>query len=218
MQTKRRRELSTSMLSAKGLKSVTQAIRKKHDGDSTLSSAEGVASAQWNSRIEALSSVHEFQLEWDNDFTYHVARNIQEMRAHRGYTQAELAERAGVSQPKIARAESGDANLTAQMIERYIAALAGRLRFSIEPAEAHVPHFEPWWKLRQYLSARTHVTQQQSCMVHVSGGAVYGAWNHHLNQLRGEASAGDMYSLDSARLSTETTKLLEMPKGDAAHA
>jgi hypothetical protein len=49
------------------------------------------------------------------------------------------------SQPAIARIEGGDENITLQTLKRLIRALDGRLRLSIEPKEAGLPHWGCWW-------------------------------------------------------------------------
>ena len=52
----------------------------------------------------------------------------------------------GTSQPKIARIESGEENITLRTLERLCSALNGRLRLAVEPAEVHFPRIErPWW-------------------------------------------------------------------------
>ncbi len=103
------------------------------------------------SRIRELFRDPGFRLEWDNDLGFHVARNLQELRRHRGLTQAELADAAGTTQPKVALAESGAANLTLRTLVRYAEALDGRLRFSIEPSELNLPQAPTWWNVVQFL-------------------------------------------------------------------
>ena len=100
-----------------------------------------------NSRLAELYADPEFQLEWDNDLGFHLARHLVRLRKHRGLTQAELAERVGTSQPKVARIEGADENVTLRTIERLTNALDGRIRFGIEPAEIQIPHMPPWWDL-----------------------------------------------------------------------
>lgn len=57
-------------------------------------------------------------------------------RQDAGLTQAELAKRAGLSQPAVARLESPDHNPTLDTLERVAQALGVRLRISLEPREA----------------------------------------------------------------------------------
>ena len=55
----------------------------------------------------------EFRLAFDERrFYLQIARLVSDLRARAGLSQAELAERAGVSQPLIARLEKGDSRRT----------------------------------------------------------------------------------------------------------
>jgi transcriptional regulator with XRE-family HTH domain len=78
-----------------------------------------------------------------------LGRNLFELRQYRSLTQEEVAERAGSTQPKIASAERGKANLTLKSIRKLIKALDGRLRISIEPAEMNRPYLGDWWESHQ---------------------------------------------------------------------
>lgn len=98
-----------------------------------------------DSWISGIERSPEYRLERDNDINFQVARNLFELRRWRGYTQEEVAERMGSTQPKVAAAESGMANLTFRTFRRFIDALGGRLRISVLPAECDLPRFEPWW-------------------------------------------------------------------------
>jgi hypothetical protein len=120
-------------------------IPLKRDSASPNPSKEAPPSGASQSRIEALFADQEFRLEWDNDLAYHVARNLQELRKRREMTQADVASAAGTTQPKVALAESADANLTVATIKRYVEALRGRVRFAIEPAELSIPRLPVWW-------------------------------------------------------------------------
>jgi DNA-binding Xre family transcriptional regulator len=81
------------------------------------------------------------QLEQDPEFRKRVDVALNEMRIEqdlaalrvaRGISQAELAKRIGVSQPAIARLESGRVkNLTIKTLARYAAALGGQVRIEI---------------------------------------------------------------------------------------
>lgn len=57
-------------------------------------------------------------------------------REEAGLTQAELAEKLGVTQQAVARAERVDANPTAKLMDRWADACGGRLRISVEPYPA----------------------------------------------------------------------------------
>lgn len=94
-------------------------------------------------------------------------------------TQAELAERAQTTQPKIALAESGDANLTLNTVMRYVEALRGRVRFAIEPEEFETPRLPVWWELTGILpqegttwQEHTFLVQQQNDSVLLAAGWV----------------------------------------------
>lgn len=60
---------------------------------------------------------------------------LAKLRQQRGVSQGELARRIGVSQPAVAKIESGRVkNLELKTIVKYIAALGGRLRIEVAPA------------------------------------------------------------------------------------
>ena len=81
------------------------------------------------------------QLERDPEFRKRVDVALSEMRIQqdlaalrvaRGISQTELAKRIGVSQPAIARLESGQVkNLTIKTLARYAAVLGGQVRIEI---------------------------------------------------------------------------------------
>ncbi|NVI90137.1 helix-turn-helix domain-containing protein [Actinomadura sp. BRA 177] len=58
---------------------------------------------------------------------------MRERREELGLTQAELAERAGLHQPAVARFEAGGTMPTIPMLERYAAALAMQLNVQLLP-------------------------------------------------------------------------------------
>jgi transcriptional regulator with XRE-family HTH domain len=60
------------------------------------------------------------------------AAMVSEMRAAAGFSQRELARRAGTSQPAIARYESGAATPSWETLERLAAACGRRLRVGTE--------------------------------------------------------------------------------------
>jgi predicted transcriptional regulator len=64
-----------------------------------------------------------------------VEEALVRFRERRGVSQAALAQRLGVSQPAIARLESGRVrNLELRTLQRYVLALGGRLKLEIVPA------------------------------------------------------------------------------------
>lgn len=61
---------------------------------------------------------------------------VRQAREAVGLTQAELARRAGTSQPAVARYESGESSPSVRTLERLVHAAGRRLRLSTEPAGA----------------------------------------------------------------------------------
>ncbi|MFN0179769.1 MAG: helix-turn-helix domain-containing protein [Gemmatimonadales bacterium] len=136
-------------------------------------------SSTWDSRIAELFADPEFRLEWDNDVSYHVARNLLELRRLRGMTQAKLAAQAGTTQPRVALVESGDANVTLKTLEHFISALDGRLQLSIEPREYNLPRLPNWWDWPIGLYGPFEPTWQRFEVVASTAGGVqqaFAAW------------------------------------------
>jgi DNA-binding XRE family transcriptional regulator/predicted RNase H-like HicB family nuclease len=63
-----------------------------------------------------------------------VKLQLRWARKRAGFTQAELARRAGLSQPAVARLEDPDYNPTLDMLERVAAALGARLEVALSAA------------------------------------------------------------------------------------
>jgi hypothetical protein len=63
-----------------------------------------------------------------------AASLIREARHGAGLTQAQLAARAGTSQPAVARYESGEASPSVRTLERLLRAAGQRVRLASEPA------------------------------------------------------------------------------------
>lgn len=138
-----------------------------------------------SSLIADLFRDREFRLDWDNDFGFHVARNVQELRRLRGLTQEGLAGLIGSAQPKVAVLESGDANVTLKTISKYVSALCGRLRFEIEPAELEHPRLPPWWQWPEFQGGAPD--KGWSCKVRLntqsgSGTQVVAGWESYPTQ------------------------------------
>ena len=66
---------------------------------------------------------------------YELAEAIRARREELGWSQRQLAERAGMTQPGIARFEAGGTTPTLPLLERLAAALGLTLTVSLEPAE-----------------------------------------------------------------------------------
>ncbi|GAA4638657.1 hypothetical protein GCM10023196_097270 [Actinoallomurus vinaceus] len=64
---------------------------------------------------------------------YELGRVVRTRREQLGMTQGQLAERAGLTQPAVARFEAGGTMPTIPMLERLAEALGMRLRVELEP-------------------------------------------------------------------------------------
>ncbi|MBB5917709.1 ribosome-binding protein aMBF1 (putative translation factor) [Nocardia transvalensis] len=64
---------------------------------------------------------------------FEVGTAVRERREHLGLTQAELADRAGLKQPAVARLEGGGTMPTIPMLERIAEALEVRLSVEFHP-------------------------------------------------------------------------------------
>jgi transcriptional regulator with XRE-family HTH domain len=89
----------------------------------------------------------EFQVAWDNEISFHVAENTLHLRRLRGLSQAAVARAMATSQPKVARIEGGDENITLRTLKRLAQALRGRIQFSLVPAEMFLPRLPRWWEI-----------------------------------------------------------------------
>ena len=87
------------------------------------------------------------RLEWQNSARYHVSRQLLYLRKVQGLRQADVAKAAGMSQPQIARIESGEENITWDSTERLVNAMNGRLIVAIPPADHPFPKIRTnWWQ------------------------------------------------------------------------
>src|SRR5437879_6473436 len=64
---------------------------------------------------------------------YELGRAVREMREQRGWTQAQLAEAAGMSQPVVARFEAGGTVPTIPVLDRLANALDAQLVVQFAP-------------------------------------------------------------------------------------
>lgn len=62
-------------------------------------------------------------------------------------SQAAVARAMGTSQPKVARIEGGDENITLRTLKRLAGALRGRIQLSLGPAEKFFPRLPRWWEI-----------------------------------------------------------------------
>ncbi len=99
-----------------------------------------------SSSLTPLYNNPEFSLGWDNDIKQHIASNLLHLRRYRGYSQVEVAEAIGTSQPALAKIEAGEANVTANTVERIVGFLRGRFFVRIQPEEFGFQPRTPWWQ------------------------------------------------------------------------
>jgi HTH-type transcriptional regulator / antitoxin HipB len=66
---------------------------------------------------------------------YELAAAIRARREELGWSQRQLAERAGMTQPGVARFEAGGTTPTLPLLERLASALGLTLTISLEPAD-----------------------------------------------------------------------------------
>jgi HTH-type transcriptional regulator/antitoxin HipB len=78
----------------------------------------------------------EFRLLWrEREAAYRVARELVRLRRAQGLSQSEVARRAGLKQPAVARLESGAAKPTLGTIQRVAHALGREVEVSLVPTE-----------------------------------------------------------------------------------
>lgn len=65
---------------------------------------------------------------------FELGAEVRTLREQRGWTQTQLAERAGMTQSAIARFEAGGTTPTLPVLERIAAALQMRLSIALTPA------------------------------------------------------------------------------------
>lgn len=67
---------------------------------------------------------------------YELGVSVRQMREQRGWTQARLADAAGMTQPAVARFEAGGTVPTIQVLERLARALDARLEVRLKPGSS----------------------------------------------------------------------------------
>lgn len=145
MPTKKSDGSSTSIASARKSGKPIPQMQPRRDESSSKVQQEAGGSKPWSSRIREHFAEFGARLEWDNDLALRLARNVIRLRKHRSLTQADLAERMGTSQARIATIEAAGGNVTIRTIERLAEALQGRVAFSLEPAERTQARLPAWW-------------------------------------------------------------------------
>jgi len=94
-----------------------------------------VTVSQW---LEEEMQEEEFRLLWrDREAAYKVAGELLRLRKRQGLSQSEVARRAGLKQPAIARLESGAVRPTLDTIRRVAHALGRELEVTFVRADAH---------------------------------------------------------------------------------
>lgn len=146
MSEKRISKSSTSLPSAKSRTRKTHKMLSKPEASLTEYGQGEIVSAPSNSRLAEVYNTEEFRNEWANDIRFHIARNLLHLRRFRGLSQQKVAKAVGTSQSAVARAESGQENITADTLERFVIALGGRFYVSIPPQEHAPQRRHIWWE------------------------------------------------------------------------
>lgn len=90
----------------------------------------------WNDlRDEALASPEGREAYDAARIRFELGRTVRERREALGMTQAQLAQRAGMLQPAVARFEAGGTMPTLPLLERFAVALGMRLHVGFEPLD-----------------------------------------------------------------------------------
>jgi transcriptional regulator with XRE-family HTH domain len=85
---------------------------------------------------ERMMTDPEFRTEYDAlEEEFALVEAMIEARAQANMTQADVAQAMGVSQPRVARIESGK-NVSLETLRRYAKATGGKLKIAIEPGKA----------------------------------------------------------------------------------
>lgn len=177
------------------------------------------------SPLDALYNTQRFLVEWDNDLPYHLAQHLVRLRRLRGISQAELAQRMGTSQAKIARIEGGEDNVTLRTIQKTAHALAGRLTLSLQPAEMALPQMPRWWEYptgaSQAWGSRPPVFKSMITVQRATGANIAAAWVAKSTDASFEADApvqafeGQVQTIEGKSNVTffEIKEVLELPAG-----
>jgi transcriptional regulator with XRE-family HTH domain len=152
MSTKRVKGSPSSTSSARSKMRKTTEKAPARERSLTPSEPDVLPSPNSRSKWRMMLRTQEAQLSLANDVSFRVALNAIKLRKFRNLSQAAVASAMGTSQPKVARIESGDDNITLATLRKLIDALHGRLVLAIQPAEIHVPSLPEWWEAPLFAS------------------------------------------------------------------
>jgi DNA-binding XRE family transcriptional regulator len=171
---------SSSMSSARGSGSAILETSLTQEPITAVGPGVSCVAKPYRSPLAVLYESPTFLVEWDNDLPYHLAQHLVRLRRYRGLSQRELAQRAGTSQPKIARIEGGEENVTLRTVQKMAKALLGRLTLALQPAEMQTPSLPYWWEYshRDVVWSGKPLTYRGMCTVNSkdSGTVALAAW------------------------------------------
>jgi len=102
-------------------------------GDSRVAEQVHAPGRPWREYLNEQMKDPEFRAEYEAlDAEYALIRQLVDLRIRRGLSQRQLAERAGLKQPSVARLESGH-TASLQMLRRVADALDADVRVTIVP-------------------------------------------------------------------------------------
>lgn len=101
---------------------MTTTARKTSQEEFTRRSAETRATTEYQTAYRAA------------EIAYRLGEQVRQAREARGWTQSELAKRAGMKQNAISRFEAGDGVPTIQTLDRLAGALEVKLNIELTPA------------------------------------------------------------------------------------
>src|SRR5215469_7056093 len=96
--------------------------------------------ATWEGRVLAAPGAAERVQEIETELR--LAAGLTALRENAGLSQRELAQRIGVSQPRIARIERSR-NVTFEVLEQYVRALGGELEITVVTGTRTIPLLDP---------------------------------------------------------------------------
>lgn len=127
------------LLDQSDAKALLATIRLKRDEDEDNQAKQGKATMslnQWEKKVLDASGAEERVNEIEDELG--LAAGLTALREEAGLSQRQLAERIGVSQPRVAAIERSR-NVTIDVLERYVGALGGRLEVSVVRGRRRTP-------------------------------------------------------------------------------